>query len=506
MKTSFQITLTIIIVIYSIIASNLLFAQGHKVKKANRRIAESEVIRYWSGTTSKMTINELAAYCAPIFWFSPDEPELENRRGKDIKIPANFPFEEEGESPVVYYQIRKLVLLPEKESPAFYPDSSNWGESVVDLSKIVGIDLDYNHYYRFEAGLGGHDHDTEQAQFKILVHHNKRNPDETLYELILIHVTAKAHALSWYDNIYKLDSLSTDFELNLPFHILVEEGKHASCTDMNGDGYYTPGYDVNVRTNDAWGLRDVIRTGELFSPEFRGWMAKVRRAEFKVLPPLPFDSPLRYKYMNDSTYAPENAVYELRPMPSYKKALPDRLLAKDMKGYYVEDWPAKKEITSIQKFFDWWESENFIKSISVAFRANKSTGISLSFPLLIVKNIEAPLIGGWLVHRIYFQDHDWRDFGWGILYTPSASRFMDPYFAFGLEIDKYDVPGQEKLGKQTDFVFETGIKIRANVKYSPLKFLSTITDFWGVRLGIMNKGFWDINKFTYVFEIGAGVW
>ena len=68
---------------------------------------------------------------------------------------------------------------------------------------------------------------------------------------------------------------------------------------------------------------------------------------------------------------------------------------------------------------------------------NNTVGISFAFPLLIVKNVEAPLIRGWLVNRIYFQDHKLRDFGNGILYTPSASRFLDPYFVVGLEVDKF---------------------------------------------------------------------
>ena len=126
--------------------------------------------------------------------------------------------------------------------------------------------------------------------------------------------------------------------------------------------------------------------------------------------------------------------------------------------------------------------------------------------LLVIKNVEAPLIGGWLVNRIYFQDKKLRDFGWGILYSPSASRFMDPYISAGVEIDQFYETGETKLSSETDFVFETGIKIRGNVKYSPLKFLGVLTDFWGIRLGIKNKGFWSINNLDYVFEIGAGVW
>ena len=43
----------------------------------------------------------------------------------------------------------------------------------------------------------------------------------------------------------------------------------------------------------------------------------------------------------------------------------------------------------------------------------------------------------------------------------------------------------------------------ANIAYSPLRFLP-FTDFWGVRLGVKNWGFWDIERMTYVMEIGAG--
>jgi hypothetical protein len=166
-----------------------------------------------------------------------------------------------------------------------------------------------------------------------------------------------------------------------------------------------------------------------------------------------------------------------------------------------------KEISSVTKFFDWWESENFINSLGIAMRGDTDQwGISFTFPLLIFKNIEAPLIGGWLVNHIYLQDKGWRDFGYNILYTPSASRFLDPYLSIGWEWDKYTIEGTGEIGKRDDFVFETGIKLRGNVKYSPLKFLSVLADLWGVRLGIKNRGFMDIGELGYVLEIGAGVW
>jgi len=367
---------------------------------------ELRFIVFWEGTKSLMYLDDLAAYCAPVFWFSPDEPELKTKAGKNIRIPAAFPFEDKSDIPVVYYQVRDILARGDDQQDVFMRNPDNFSKSIVDLSKITGFDIDYNHYYQFEVGLGKHHHDTEQAQFKIYVHTFTDSLEIIHYQLYLLQATAKAHALSWYDNIYKVNTESFNFELQLPFHIMVEEGKHASVSDMNGDGYYTPGYDVNVRTNDAWGLRDVIRTGELFSSKFEGWMAKVRKPEHKVLPPLPADSPHRQKYEKDGVYAPDNAVYQLRPMPAPDKALPDKVLANDMSGYYSDGWPHVSYISSTQKFFDWWEAENFINSLAIAARVdNNQWGISFAFPLLIVKNVEAPLIGGWLVNRIYLQDH-----------------------------------------------------------------------------------------------------
>ena len=57
----------------------------------------------------------------------------------------------------------------------------------------------------------------------------------------------------------------------------------------------------------------------------------------------------------------------------------------------------------------------------------------------------------------------------------------------------------------TDFVMETGLKFRVNMKYSPLKFLAKVTDFWGFRLGLKYQGnVWDIKNLGLVMEIGAG--
>ena len=92
MRKSFTILLAIL--------SSQIFAKSELTPEQVKFIA------FWEGTNPQMTLHQLASYCAPIFWYSPDEPELENKEGKDINIPASFPFQGDSEVPIVYYQIR----------------------------------------------------------------------------------------------------------------------------------------------------------------------------------------------------------------------------------------------------------------------------------------------------------------------------------------------------------------------------------------------------------------
>lgn len=492
----------IIIIFLTIIITDWTFADNPEPI-----IDDLEPLMIWKGTDSLMKVSDLVAYCAPIFWYSSDEPELQRKSGKDIKIPAAFPFDTKSDSPVVYYQITNIITKKNAVKKVLKKDYFDFGNSVIDLSKVKGFEINYNHYYLFEAGLGSHKNDTEQSQFQFTAYSYKDKENVKQYVIFLLRITAKAHALEWYDNIYQIDINNIYYEFSLPFNILVEEGKHASCTDMNGDGYYTPGYDVNVRKNDAWGLRDIIRSGELFSSDFQSWMAKVRKPEYRVMPPLPADSKLRENYSHDGIYAKYNSVYQLRPMPSPDKAKTDKLLRHDMESYYKEFTPFISEKSSENAFVDWFIDNNFINSVGISYRIGQNRGFSVCFPLLILKNVEAPLIGGWLVNRVYFEGPELNILGYNILYTPSASRFLDPYFSMGVEVDKNILEDStDSQSYQPEFAFETGIKIRANVTYSPLKFLSFLSPFWGVRLGIKNLGFINIDNFNYIIEIGAGVW
>jgi len=470
----------------------------------------------WWGSKRQMTLTEFASYAAPIYWFSPDEPTLDGAADTTIRIPAALPFEDQPDSPVVYYQYNEIKRRTDRPGPAFIPDSSDWGNSRIDLSSTVLVRLKYIAYFEREEGLGGHAHDVEPAEFRIVVLPGNWEglpdlgvtcDDPNSFVILVQRVTGEAHGLEWYFNLLVVDQYT-----QFPMTLLVEEGKHAMCTDKNGDGYYTPGFDVNRRKNDAWGLRDIISQGALFSGGFQAWMAKVRRPEHRVFPPLPEDSPLMEKYVTDSVYAVSNAIYELRPFPAASEAGDDALLHEKMAEKEKVNWPELEEVSSVEQANRWVGTGLALKSFSISLRADGDLGLSFVFPFFIVKNLEDPMTGGWLVHRMYLTDKNLRDFGWQIMYAPSASRWFDTYIGAGFELDKEDInppptdPDAPTTTLDADFVLETGFKLRVNITKSPLKFLSFLTEFMGIRAGIKNKGFFDINRLTYVLEFGAGVW
>ena len=73
----------------------------------------------WWGTSSQMTLGRLAAYLAPVYWFSPDEPLLRDAEGEAISIPQALPFERAADGPVVYYQFEELVSIPDDDVTPF---------------------------------------------------------------------------------------------------------------------------------------------------------------------------------------------------------------------------------------------------------------------------------------------------------------------------------------------------------------------------------------------------
>jgi len=466
----------------------------------------------WWGTETQMTVERLASLAGPIYWFSPDEPLLRGTEGQDIRMPSNLPFEDSASAPIVYYQLDEMVSVKDNAIQEWTLDPDDKGQSILDLSGIGLFRLGYFAYYPSEAGLGAHEHDLEAAEFKLAIMHTEgeilkefteARCAENNYVIVVTRVVGKAHGIEFFWNISEVDA-----ETKMPFTLLVEEGKHAVGTDKNGDGYFTPTYDVNVRVNDAWGTRDVISSGGLLSGGYQSWMTKVRYPEYRIFPPLPEDSPNRPKLQRKrgaENWETENAVYELRPLPPSDLGAYDEHLHRFMKSKEVVDWPEQSEKgTDMQEWLDWASDGTAKGSFAISAMYDGDLGVSWVFPFFIVKNFEVSLSGGFIVQRMYFTD-DFRDFGWMAMYTNSASRWFDTYFAAGAEWDEYDSPTEEnpdETAKRTDFVLETGFKFRANVE--AIKWLSWATPFWGVRFGIRNYGFSDIDRLTYVIEFGAG--
>jgi hypothetical protein len=495
---------------FAALAANITAIPLHAQTQASRCDFSAVPGAVWWGTEREMTIQRLAEYAAPVFWMSPDEPVMQEAEGKEVRVPEALPFESVPDNPVVYYQFNEVVTRGDRDGPGYIERPTDKSQSTVDLNNIAGIVLKYIAYFSREEGLGGHNHDVEPAEFRIWIARTNGpwfedypdiQCDELNYVIGISRVTGEAHGLVWYYNVLEIDEYT-----RLPMHLLVEEGKHGLCTDKNADGYYTPGFDVSRRVNDAWGVRDIIRGGALFTGGFQAWMAKVRRDEHRVFPPLPEDSRLRSRYTEDGEYASQNAIYELRPFPSSDET-DDPLLKEKMGEKEKRGWPSQREVISVAQFEKWWDSELVLKSFAISFRADGDLGFSFVFPFFILANLEDPMSGGFLVHRMYLKDRGLRDFGWTVMYAPSASRWVDGYTALGVEWDREPDPADPQRNTlQTDFVLEAGIKFRVNITKSPLKFLSFLTDFMGFRAGVKNKGFFDINRLTYVLEFGAGVW
>ncbi len=468
----------------------------------------------WWGPQGEMTVAELAAYAAPVFWFSPDEPSLGDARGPGIVTPKPFPFEEAG-NPVVYYQLKEVVSDARHDLPFYTEVGTNRGDAVINTEAGALLLLEYYAYYADEAGFSAHRHDVEGVEFRIgvaisggdyLTQLGYPPCPEGHAVMFVTRVTGKAHGIEWYWNI-----LDVGKDTRFPMTLLVEEGKHAIAPDRNGDGYFTPSFDVNVRINDAWGVRDVIRSGGLFTASYQAWMTKVRHPEDRVLPPLPGDSPLLADLTPHQTeYTGGNAVYELRPLPSAASAAVwdseqagESHLEKFLVGKELPDGPELDDISTMDEAWGWVNAGALKRSLSISAYADGRWGFSWTFPLFIGRNLNLPMTGGYVLHRMYLKGHDLRDFGWTLLYANSASRWLDPYFATGVEWHDVD-SSAGATERRSDFLFETGFKFRTQVGQSPLKFLTFITDFWGVRVGIKNYGFFDIDRLLYVVEIGAG--
>jgi hypothetical protein len=378
------------------------------------------------------------------------------------------------------------VTTPVQDDPRFF-------------EKVENFTVRYYFYYREDIGMNGHVHDLEVAEFEISLARTERG----CYQVRMTRVTAFAHGTDWYSN-----ELIIEDDIKVPVVLFVEEGKHATCPDRNADGIYTPGYDVNVRINDAWGVRDVFGSGWLVAPGFSFSMFKPRWPKFMLLPP---ETPKRC--LADAWYSslPEDTTgrhrYELRPANKVvmcDDVPPSRDFLMGMMKHHrfgAEYQPQQYAAYSIQALSD--PLIGTAKKLpSINLRWDRDLGLSFA---LRGRSIEAIYI----VPRMTWI-FDTGDLSFEGMITSSASRFMGGYLSAGgaYETDYWrgDEGGVSQAPeKRWNFVAETGVKFRFRLKG---KFRVAVLgyEFGGVRIGVRTSGFDSLKNGRFIAELGAGVW
>jgi hypothetical protein len=303
-----------------------------------------------------------------------------------------------------------------------------------------------------------------------------------------------AHGVDWYSNIQRVER-----DTVFPLTVLVEEGKHASVPDRNADGVYTPGYDVNVRVNDAWGLRDVLGSSVLLGSRYTASMSKPRTPPFRLLPPddAPLCGPHRGRRPGD---AEALGRYELRSAVDVPPDLPPgllepRRLARMMAFHrFGADWPAEQHESDLARALS--DPENAFKWISAvnARIDSRLVGAAVQGPGVDLREV-------WFVPRVLINR------GWAAeaLLTPSASRWADWYVAAGYErgvtVRRGEPDGES--GGAAGFASEVGVKLRVTAA-GRARWALLGYRFAGVRLGVRANGFTRLHQPRLIAEVGAG--
>jgi hypothetical protein len=479
----------------------------------------------WCGRSAKPLVEDLAVLSAPILWFSPDEPLRLSGR----KIPENLPGHN-VEGPIVYYRISQLTLNPAtgKNEYQFNDNSED-----VDLTRVDGLTLRYYFYYSQDIGFNRHAHDLESIRLD--VRFSRRDPSgeklarqtsDGIYVAQIEKVIGAAHGVTWYYN-----QLDVPEGTSLPITILVEEGKHASSPDRNADGHYSPGYDVNKRLNDAWGVRDLIGSGELGNVGYEGSMTKPRDPKdmLRVKPSdrldretilSPYTGPYKSKVLSSETYELKRitrdttlliedykltdaivVAQQVQQQVSQSREEVEEKAAEDVKGIqnymqrenFDEDKPRQTHADflvqkAMKKGLGIERGEETLDALTIAYRYDNGHGFSMLPPF---GRYRSRVFSGYFAPKFNFVSAEKGNrFSVEALYTPSAARRVDWYAALGPEWSRREDTGEYK----PRLASEGGIKFRFNLT----KFLM------GARIGLRASGLKQPQSPRLIIELGPG--
>ncbi|MCI0530432.1 MAG: hypothetical protein L0Y74_00550, partial [candidate division Zixibacteria bacterium] len=134
----------------------------------------------------------------------------------------------------------------------------------------------YYFYYIHDQGLQGHPEDLEHAFIFV--------PQDTL-EFFKVSVGA-GHSDFVPNNVVIYNYADHPLQWGSRHHLLVELGGHSNSPDLNGNGRFDPGVDVNWHTENFWGTRDAQSSAGLGAvTKYQNWMTFERSPSGLIYPP-----------------------------------------------------------------------------------------------------------------------------------------------------------------------------------------------------------------------------
>ncbi|BCS31369.1 hypothetical protein TBR22_A05690 [Luteitalea sp. TBR-22] len=495
------------------------------------------------GTEGAFSLDHLARLGGPILWFSPREFLLLERRTSDAPGSILQP----GAGRTVYYRIREVRLRGGSPQPKLPDDmqiadpDATWQsrDPARPIESLDRIFIQYFLYYPEDRGIGGHAHDLEALELQVEMRRvcigtaskesgrtkATKQVSECWSGATIRSVSGSAHGVGWYTNTLRVDATR---DTVLPLTILVEENKHASVPDRDGDGRYMPHYDVNRQVNDAWGIRDVAGSGWLGGPTFRAELVRERNDQDQVCPPNISDR-LRTYYRfhrrevngtgcvgggNQRTYTvtragderlcaagkpktDEDKLYDLMNDKQFCRPARDTRIVKPRTPFGVG---LRRVLTEISPGPNGeFGFQNAVQRLSFAYRYDGGHGVSSILPL----GRELPVIGGWAVVKLnaIFDTLDSalppvERGSVEVLYAPSASRAIDWYTSVGAE----GYRSAANAARVWAPVGEMGVRIRFSAERVRL------VRFFGGRLGVRADLKSPIRNARLIYEFGAGSW
>jgi len=429
----------------------------------------------WYGKQSGLGLADVATITAPVLWFSTEEPLL--LQG-DRNIPSVHPCDAPASGPVVYYQVTRIQLRsgvkvgwPPHNDPFF-------------VDHVESFTLRYHFYFPRHFGSDERPHDLAAADIDVAIDHLADGSNR----IRITRVAGLVRGTEWYAN-----ELAVESGTKLPITILVEQGTHATAPDRNADGLFTVGHDINRRTGDAWGIRD-LEAGVLMAGEFDTSMFKPRQRGYRMLPPYfdrnAVDNTALSSVGTSPSSTNELGRYELRAasdVPPCNVLPPDhrtlRLLMRDQRfGPDFEPVQSKSKLMSdIKKPFS--GTDPLIRNFSV--HRDVTTGGALLFRGINFHD-------GSLMPRVTFALHR---ASIEALYTASGARAFGWYVSSGAEV----------INDDWNFAAETGLKLRTRLRGGYKKY-GLGAEFVGFRVGIRSSGFDKLSPIRWILEVGIGGW